>query len=78
MSFPCNVCPRSCKVDRKQSIHEKGRAGYCRSGMLPIVSRAALHHWEEPCISGTRGRAHIPLPGVTCPVYIARIMRYLN
>lgn len=54
MSF-CNVCPRSCKVDRKQSIHEKGRAGYCRSGMLPIVSRAALHHWEEPCISGTRG-----------------------
>lgn len=62
MSF-CNVCPRSCKVDRKQSIYEKGRAGYCRSGMLPIVSRAALHHWEEPCISGTRGAGTVFFAG---------------
>ena len=62
MSF-CNVCPRSCKVDRKQSIHEKGRAGYCRSGILPIVSRAALHHWEEPCISGTRGAGTVFFAG---------------
>lgn len=62
MSF-CNVCPRSCKVDRKQSIHEKGRAGYCRSGMMPIVSRAALHHWEEPCISGTRGAGTVFFAG---------------
>lgn len=62
MSF-CNVCPRSCKVDRKQSINEKGRAGYCRSGMLPIVSRAALHHWEEPCISGTRGAGTVFFAG---------------
>lgn len=62
MSF-CNVCPRSCKVDRKQSIHEKGGAGYCRSGMLPIVSRAALHHWEEPCISGTRGAGTVFFAG---------------
>lgn len=62
MSF-CNVCPRSCKVDRKQSIHEKGRAGYCRSGMSPIVSRAALHHWEEPCISGTRGAGTVFFAG---------------
>ena len=62
MSF-CNVCPRSCKVDRKQSIHDKGRAGYCRSGMLPIVSRAALHHWEEPCISGTRGAGTVFFAG---------------
>ena len=62
MSF-CNVCPRSCKVDRKQSIHEKGRAGYCRSGMLPIVSRAALHHWEEPCISGPRGAGTVFFAG---------------
>lgn len=62
MSF-CNVCPRSCKVDRKQSIHGKGRTGYCRSGMLPIVSRAALHHWEEPCISGTRGAGTVFFAG---------------
>ena len=73
MSF-CNVCPRSCKVDRKQSIHEKGRAGYCRSGMLPIVSRAALHHWEEPCISGTRGAGTVFFAGcnlscVYCQTY---------
>ena len=62
MSF-CNVCPRSCKVDRKQSIHEKGRAGYCRSGMLRIVSRAALHHWEEPCIGGARGAGTVFFAG---------------
>jgi len=31
--------------------------------MLPIVSRAALHHWEEPCISGTRGAGTVFFAG---------------
>ena len=51
----CNICPRACKVERKNSISDQGTMGYCRCGMLPVISRAALHHWEEPCISGTRG-----------------------
>ena len=45
----CTLCPRNCKVDR----HE--RAGYCGERDVLRVSRAALHFWEEPCISGIRG-----------------------
>ena len=45
----CTLCPRACRVNR----HE--RAGYCGERDVLRVSRAALHFWEEPCISGTRG-----------------------
>jgi len=45
----CTLCPRACRVNR----HE--RAGYCGERDALRVSRAALHFWEEPCISGTRG-----------------------
>ena len=40
-----------------------GALGYCRLGMMPVVSRAALHHWEEPCISGTRGAGTVFFAG---------------
>ncbi|HHY46940.1 MAG TPA: radical SAM protein [Firmicutes bacterium] len=46
----CHICPRKCKVNRLA-----GEKGFCGAGALPKVARAALHHWEEPCISGTRG-----------------------
>ena len=59
----CNICPRGCRVPRRESIHGQGAVGYCRTGMLPIVSRAALHHWEEPCISGTRGAGTVFFAG---------------
>lgn len=59
----CNVCPRACKVFRKNSINDKGQVGYCRLGYLPVVSRAALHHWEEPCISGTKGAGTVFFAG---------------
>lgn len=59
----CNLCPRRCRVARRQSITDDGPVGYCRTGMLPIVSRAALHHWEEPCISGTRGAGTVFFAG---------------
>ena len=49
--FICHLCPRDCGADRYE---DKG-AGYCGAGLLPRVARAALHYWEEPCISGTRG-----------------------
>ncbi len=45
----CTLCPRLCHADRTQ------RAGVCGAGNRLMVARAALHHWEEPCISGSQG-----------------------
>ncbi len=50
MSSLCNQCPRRCGTDRSG-----GRLGFCGAPELFSVARASLHHWEEPCISGTRG-----------------------
>ena len=47
----CTLCPRNCGAERTA---ESG-AGVCRMGTQPKIARAALHMWEEPCISGTRG-----------------------
>ena len=45
----CLLCPRECNADR-----EHGQQGVCRSGSGSVkLARAALHLWEEPCISGT-------------------------
>lgn len=46
----CNLCPRNCLVDR-----EKEKTGYCGQTSQIYVARAALHMWEEPCISGEEG-----------------------
>lgn len=43
----CRLCPRSCGADRAA-----GRTGYCGADDQLLVARAALHHWEEPCLSG--------------------------
>ena len=59
----CNICPRACKIERKRSASDRGTVGYCASGMLPVISRAALHHWEEPCIAGTRGAGTVFFAG---------------
>lgn len=59
----CNLCPRSCRIPRKESRDDRGPAGYCKLGMLPVVARAALHHWEEPCISGSRGAGTVFFSG---------------
>lgn len=53
----CNLCPRQCGADRATG------PGACGATMLPHVARAALHMWEEPCISGTRGSGAIFLCG---------------
>lgn len=44
----CRLCPRACGVNRLA-----GETGFCRMSAVPRAARAALHHWEEPCISGT-------------------------
>lgn len=43
----CDLCPRACGADRAA-----GKPGVCGAGNLLRVARAALHHWEEPCLSG--------------------------
>ena len=50
----CDLCPRLCRVDRNA-----GELGFCRAPARAKVSQASLHHWEEPCLSGTRGSGTI-------------------
>ena len=55
----CNLCPRMCGAVRTADRGE----GYCRMGSMPVLARAALHHWEEPPVSGTRGSGTIFFSG---------------
>lgn len=60
----CYVCPHRCGVDRPENMQDtNGMFGSCGCGMLPIVARAGLHQWEEPCISGTRGSGTVFFSG---------------
>ena len=56
----CTLCPRACGVNR-----EEGKHGYCHESAQIVVGRAALHHWEEPCISGSRGSGAVFFSGCT-------------
>ena len=55
----CNLCPRRCGVLRTETEGE----GWCRMPALPVAARAALHHWEEPPISGPRGSGPVVFSG---------------
>ena len=55
---PCNLCPRECLVDRKS-----GQIGFCHADNRIYVARAALHMWEEPCISGFNGSGAVFFSG---------------
>ncbi len=55
----CNLCPRRCGAERTET---KG-GGFCGMPSLPVAARAALHHWEEPCISGTGGAGTVFFTG---------------
>lgn len=55
----CTLCPRKCGADRRTGT------GFCMQKDQPKIARAALHHWEEPCISGTRGSGTIFFSGCT-------------
>ena len=54
----CTICPRNCKVDRNF-----GKKGYCRENSEIKIARAALHMWEEPCISGEEGSGTVFFSG---------------
>ena len=53
----CTLCPRHCMVERT------AQTGYCRAPMSIKIARAALHMWEEPCISGNGGSGTIFFSG---------------
>ena len=55
----CNLCPRECNVDRNKT------KGFCGMQNDLVCARAALHMWEEPCISGSRGSGTVFFSGCT-------------
>ncbi len=54
----CRLCPRACGVDRTA-----GKTGVCRVGAELRVARAALHLWEEPCLTGENGSGTVFFAG---------------
>lgn len=54
----CKLCPRGCGVNRLA-----GQRGRCKMGADLAVARAALHYWEETCISGTEGSGAVFFSG---------------
>lgn len=54
----CDLCPRNCSVNRSE-----GAIGVCGQTREIRASRAALHYWEEPCISGTNGSGTVFFDG---------------
>ena len=57
----CTLCPRRCGAERTTTFG----GGFCRMPTTPHIARAALHHWEEPVISGTRGSGAVFFSGCT-------------
>ena len=55
----CCLCPRMCRADRTTA------SGYCKAPAGILAARAALHFWEEPCISGTQGSGAVFFSGCT-------------
>ena len=66
----CTLCPRECRVDRK-----RGNKGFCGvEGEGIYLARAALHMWEEPCISGENGSGTVFFSG--CPLRCVYCQNY--
>lgn len=54
----CMLCPRKCGADRLNEQY-----GICHMKAEPVVARAALHFYEEPCISGEQGSGAVFFSG---------------
>lgn len=54
----CLLCPRKCGINRST-----GQTGVCGVSSEIKAARAALHYWEEPCISGKRGSGAVFFSG---------------
>lgn len=65
----CTLCPRNCKADRNS-----GKTGFCGVDSTIYLARAALHMWEEPCISGKKVPVRFSSQDVDFGAASARIM----
>ena len=54
---PCNICPRRCNAVRREHV------GFCGAPDEIYISRASLHKWEEPPVSGERGSGTVFFAG---------------
>lgn len=54
----CTLCPRKCHANRLAKA-----CGFCGQDARPSAARAALHYWEEPCISGSHGSGTVFFSG---------------
>lgn len=57
-SKACFCCPRKCGA-----LREEGKSGICGVGKTLKIARAALHFYEEPCISGKNGSGAVFFSG---------------
>lgn len=55
----CFECPRKCGAEREALTGK----GYCKMPESPVLARAGLHFWEEPCISGKNGSGTVFFSG---------------
>ena len=55
----CNLCPRNCNAERNENTGN----GFCKMPEIPVLARADIHNWEEPCISGTSGTGAVFFSG---------------
>lgn len=55
----CALCPRECRIDRSKV------KGFCKQTDKTRIARAALHHWEEPCLSSSNGSGTVFFSGCT-------------
>ena len=60
LSEKCELCPRKCGANRLS-----GKKGFCGGEKDIKIARAALHFWEEPCISGEEGSGTVFFSGCT-------------
>lgn len=65
----CALCPRNCKKNRAD-----GEIGVCGETAVMRIGRAALHMWEEPCISGEKGSGAVFFTG--CPLHCVYCQNY--
>ena len=55
----CRLCPRNCGAERT----EETGGGLCVMPTLPVVAKAMLHQWEEPCLVGEKGAGAVFFSG---------------
>ncbi len=55
----CSLCPRKCNTERTENTGN----GFCKMPLNPVLARADIHNWEEPCISGKNGTGAIFFSG---------------